>query len=542
MTSAPFSMGALVLLPLFAAAVAALVPGPARRYVGLAAAVGCTGLSFTVISAVGAGEVIELSLGGYEAPLGITLRADGFSALFLLLTTAVGGLVTLFAAVFPESTGRRLTSAAGEGNLRWRSAHPAFWPLWLGCWSGLNAVFLAGDLFNTYVGLELVGLTAVGLVALGRTDAWRAALRYLFVAVLGSLLFLIAVGLVVSVTGTLDIGQSARVIALRPESHTVVIVALILLTVGLALKVALVPLHGWLIPAHAGSPTAVSPLLSALVIKASLFVLLRCWLWLVAPGLSANVGDPDAVASPAVSAALEWVAWVLAGLGVASIFVGSVMAFRQTRLKPLVAYSTVAQVGYWFLFFPILVGPDSGRLEELPVTALAEDVVIAGALGGTLGLAIGHGVAKASLFLAAGYLKEIYGTDELEKLRGVGQGHPGLVLAMGMSAVGLAGLPVSLSFSGKWQLSTSAFASGQYWIVGVVVAATLLSAAYLLKMMAPLLLEAEDDGHLVGLPERRQSSLPPIAVLPPLALGMLTVLLGFRGAWVADLLEVGAPW
>src|SRR5699024_4272904 len=131
-------------------------------------------------------------------------------------------------------------------------------------------------------------------------DAWRAALRYLFVAVLGSLLFLIAVGLVVSVTGTLDIGQSARVIALRLESHTVAIGALSLLTVGLARKAALVPLHGWLLPAHAGSPTAVSPLRSALIITAPLFVLLRCWLWLVAPGRSANVGDPDAVASPAV--------------------------------------------------------------------------------------------------------------------------------------------------------------------------------------------------------------------------------------------------
>src|SRR5690606_23186730 len=138
--------------------------------------------------------------------------------------------------------------------------------------------------------------------------------------------------------------------------------------------------------------------------------------------------------------------------------------------------------------------------------------------------------------------KEIYGTDELDELRGVGQEHPGLVLAMGMSAVGLAGLPISLSFAGKWQLSTSAFASGQYWIVGGVVVAALLSAAYLLKMMAPLLLEAEEDGHPVSLPARRQSSLPAIAVFPPLALGTLTLVTGFLGARVADLLEVGAPW
>lgn len=542
MTFSQLSIGALVLVPLFLAACAALAPTKARRYLGLAAAMAILFFTLPVVSSVSSGEVIELSLGGYEAPLGVTLRADGFSVLFLLLATIVGGLVTVFAAAFPASTGRSLVQAQGAGLLRWRNSHPGFWPLWLGCWSGLNAVFVSGDLFNTYVGLELVGLTAVGLVALGKTDAWHAALRYLFVAVLGSLLFLIGVGLIVSATGTLDINHAAQVISENPESHAVVVTALILLTVGLSLKVALVPLHGWLIPAHAGSPTAVSPLLSALVIKASLFVLLRCWLWLIAPGLSSAVGGSGTTVSPGISTTLTWMSWVLAGLGILAILVGSVMALRQTQLKPLVAYSTVAQVGYWFLFFPILSSPDSTRLEELPVTALGEDVVIAGALGGTLGMALGHGIAKAALFLAAGYLKELYGTDELHKLRGVGQDHPSLVLAMGMSAIGLAGLPISLSFSGKWQLSTSAFASGQYWIVGVVVIATLLSTAYLLKMMAPLLLEAEDDGARVSLPERRQSTLPAVALAPPLMLGALTILTGFGGAWVADLLEVGAPW
>ncbi|MCS5480931.1 oxidoreductase [Corynebacterium sp. YIM 101645] len=542
MSPAQISLGALVLVPLSAAVLTAALPPAVRHWPGLLAALSSAVLTLPVLWVVQGGQVVELSLGGHSAPLGIHLRADGFSVLLFLLTAVVGGLVTVFAAAFPASTGRRMVAGAQPGTLRWQPAHPAFWPLWLGCWSGLNAVFVAGDLFNTYVGLEMVGLTAVGLVALGRTRAWEAALRYLFIAVLGSLLFLIAVGLVVSVTGTLDINQAAGVIAATPDNHAVVVTALILLTVGLSLKVALVPLHGWLIPAHAGSPTAVSPLLSALVIKASLFVLLRCWLWLVAPGMSTNVGAPEAVAAPAIATTLAWLSWTLAGLGTLAIVFGAVMALRQSRLKPLVAYSTVAQVGYWFLFFPVLLNPESGRLEELPVTTLGEDVVIAGAFGGTLCLVLGHGVAKATLFLAAGYLKEIYGTDELDQLRGVGRNHAGLVLAMGMSAIGLAGLPISLSFSGKWLLSTSAIASGQYWIVGVIVLATLLSAAYLLRMMAPLLIEAEDDGHLLNPPERRQSSLPAVVLLPPLVLGLLTLVTGFSGAWVVDLLEVGAPW
>ena len=180
MTTAEFSLGALVLAPLLIAAVTVLLPAPARRGAGPLTAVVTAALTYPVVAAVAAGEPVTLAVGGYEPPLGVTLRADGLSALFLLLTTVVGSLVTVYAALVPASTGQRLVSEASTRSgdapdLRWRSGHPAFWPLWLGCWSGLNAVFVSGDLFNTYVGLEVVGLTAVGLVALGGRPAWRAA-------------------------------------------------------------------------------------------------------------------------------------------------------------------------------------------------------------------------------------------------------------------------------------------------------------------------------------------------------------------------------
>ena len=477
MTLAQFCLGGLVLVPLLAAALA--VYPRLGRALGLGVAV-IVPVLFAPVLIDATRAPVELTLGGYDVPLGIALRADGLSVLFLLLTAVVGGLVT-FAA----------------------RKERGFWPLWLGCWAGLNAVFLAGDLFNTYVGLEVVGLTAVGLVALGGAEARVAALRYLFVAVVGSLLFLLSVGLLVAVTGTLDIRQVGERAAAHPE---VLSVALILATVGLGMKLALAPMHGWLIPAHAAAPSPVSPLLSALVIKAAFFVLLRLWLW---------------VATPELVAELAVVTWVLAGAGVLAIVVGSVMALRQTHMKPLVAYSTVAQVGYFFLFFPLIPDADA----------------IPGALAGTLGLVLGHGIAKAALFLAAGYLKELYGTDEITRLHGVGRDHPGLILAMGLAAVGLAGMPLSLSFSGKWLLSTAAVSNGHYWLLGVVVLATLLSAAYLLKVMGPLLIEEDTDGEVA-----QRTSLPAVALAPPLALGTVTLLAGFGGVWLTELLEVGAPW
>lgn len=546
MTLPQFSLGALVLFPLLMAAFTVLLPAWGRRITGVVTAVGVLLLTLPVVATVTGGGLLELSLGGYDAPLGITLRADGLSVLFLLLTTVVGGLVSVYAALVPASTGQRLVAADSAGEvLEWRSGHPAYWPLWLGCWAGLNAVFVSGDLFNTYVGLELVALTAVGLVALGGSDAWRAALRYLFIAVLGAMLFLVGVGLLVAATGTLDIQQAARVIGQEPGTHPSVVLALVLITVGLMMKVALVPVHGWLIPAHSGAPGAVSPLLSALVIKTSFFVLLRCWLWVAGPGMIPTLVDGSEPADEAwltVLTVLSGLGWLLGGLGLVAIVLGSVLALRQSRLKPLVAYSTVAQAGYWFLFFPILLDPGSELLEEQAVTTLADGAVVGGAVTGTLGLLLGHGVAKAALFLVAGHLKLIYGTDELARLRGAGQRDPMLIMAMGLAVVGLAGLPFSLAFSGKWELATAAVAAGHFWIVLAVVAATLLSAAYLVKALAPLLVAETEEGDMIrpgGLPRGKVSF---AAQVVPFTLGTLTILTGFTGFWVSGVLEVGAPW
>lgn len=560
------SLGLIVLLPLLAAALSVLLPHRARRMFGGLVAVVTTVASVVVVSAVAGGQVLEVALGGFGAPLGISWRVDGFAALFLCLSAVVGLVVSAYAAILPSSTGTQLVRVGAAGvakqptsagnpaatrrpavadhspTVRWEAGHPGYWPLWLGCWSGLNAVFIAGDLFNTYVGLELVALCGVGLVALGGPDSWGAALRYLFISVLGSLLFLIAVALIVSVTGTLDIRQAAEEIIQDPATHLAAILALALLTIGMAMKVALVPMHGWLIPAHAGAPGAVSPLLSALVIKAALFVLLRCWMWLVAPGIAAPVGPEAAGGSDQSQAMLGALTWLLGAAGVLALVGGSVMAVRQDRLKPLIAYSTVAQAGYWFLFFPIVLDPASTNLEGWGVTMLAEDAVVAGALGGTVAMALGHGLAKACLFLCAGYFKDVYGTDEISALRGAGQRHPILIMAMGLSVVGLAGLPFSLAFNGKWQLATAAVASSHYWLLAMLIIGTLLSAAYLIKAIGPLLIESEDDDTAIETPEQSVVSRPVAAQLMPLLLGTLTVMTGFSGAWVADLLEVGAPW
>lgn len=489
MTAAEYSVGSLVLLPLLASAVSVLLPVRGRRLLALLVVFALAGFTALVAVQTAAGEVVELALGGYSAPLGIHLRADGLSVLFVGLTTLVGGIVTVF--------------AVGS-----KTTHEAFWPLWLGCWAGLNAVFISGDLFNSYVGLELVGLTAVALVALGGRPAWSGALRYLFIAVLGSLLFLVGVGIVVSAAGTLDIEQAGAALQQNPELAPALTFALVLMTVGLGMKVALLPMHAWLIPAHSAAPSAVSPLLSALVIKAALFVLLRCWMWLAA-------GMPE----------LAPLAWTLGVLGATAVIVGSIAALRQDALKRLIAYSTVAQIGYWFLAFPLL-------------GAEMDDDVRQGAFGGILALALGHGVAKAGLFLAAGSLKDTYGSDDITVLHGAGRKQPLVVMGMGLTAVGLMGLPISLGFTGKWQVATSAVGAQQWWILAVLMAGTLLSAAYLVRAIAPLLLMESPEPDAASVSRNFRS----VSGITVLSLGVLTLATGFGGVVIDAALQVGSPW
>lgn len=533
MNTAQFFLGTLVFLPLLAAAVLALLPARYRGMIGTVVGLGITVCATFILIHVSGGEVAQLTLGGYEQPVGIALRADGIAGVFIAMTAAVGLSVSIFASLVPSATGLTYTTDGAKS-----SGHPGFWPLWLGAWSGLNAVYLSADLFNMYVGLELVGLTAVGLVALGGRDSWRAALRYLFVAVIGSLLFLLAVAMVVSVTGTLDIHQSAQALHNNPDAQQLVVFATLLLSLGLGLKLALAPMHHWLAPAHSVAPSAVSPILSALVIKAAVFVFLRFWFGVLGPVVLPAVTDPSH-SDTGLVAGLQILGVVLAGFGVLALVLGSVRALQQTRLKPLIAYSTVTQVGYWFLFLPVILIPNLDSIGDPGVTDLGSEELITWALTGTVALILGHGLAKSAMFLVAGYFKERFGTDEIQALRGVARTYPVLVMAMALAAVGLAGLPLSIAFSGKWQLASASILAGHYWVLPVIVVATLLSAAYLLKALGPLLMHPEDQTSTQNNHPTNTIRLPWLAQSMPFVLGLATVLTGLLGAGLTDVLQVG---
>lgn len=376
-------------------------------------------------------------LGGWAPPLGIELRVDGLGVAMLLVTAVVGTVVSIYSTAYFGNLARlRARAAPGARGARY------FAPLWLFLWGTINALYLSGDLFNLYVTLEILGLTAATLVTLAVTPAATSAgMRYLVVSLVGSMLFLLGIVLLYVLEGTLTLEPLGAATLDEPLAR----VALAVMTAGLAAKTALAPLHGWLPPAHAAAPAPASAILSALVVKASFYILVRLWV--------------DVFGGATESGLLA-----LGMLGGWAILWGSLMALRQTSLKRLVAYSTVAQLGYLFVSFPLLLD-DSGALSP-------------NAYAGGIYHALSHAVAKAAMFLAAGCMSYAVARDDLSSISGVAQRAPMSFIAFGLGGLSLAGIPPTGGFVAKWMLLQAAMAQQGWGWVALLAAGGLLTAAY----------------------------------------------------------------
>jgi len=474
----------LVALPLGGAVLSFLLRERAQA-VGLVTAVLTTLAGLLLPVQVGAAGPLRHALGGWGAPLGIDLYADGLAAAMVAMTAVVGLWVSVYGSAY---------FAGASADAAHQRAY--FWPLWLLLWTALNALFVTADVFNAYVTLELLGLAAVGLVALAATPAALAgAMRYLLVGLLGSLLYLLGVGLLYGATGTLDVLQLAS----SAPAAGVATVALGLITAGLLLKTALFPFHFWLPPAHASAPAPASAVLSALVVKASFYLLLRFW-FQVFPELG--------------TAAL---ANLLGVLGALAVLWGGLRALTAERLKLVVAYSTVAQIGYLFLVFPLGLGQAQGFT----------------AWGGAVLLLLAHALAKAGMFLSTGAVLKASAHDGVSGIDGTAQALPVTIFAFALAGVSLIGLPPTGGFAAKWMLLNAALATGQWWWAAVLLAGSLLAAAYTFRVLAHAFTRLPATPAPCAVPARLEWS--------ALALAVAALLLGFVAADVLELLRVAAP-
>jgi len=496
-------MLAPILVPLAAATVAFLlmgIRGEARRNaqnaVGLAAALGVALSALALWAMVSGGGPVRYELGGWEAPLGINLYADGLSVFMLITTAIVGGAGSVYALGY--FSGREGEDARRREDLQDETG--SFWPLWMFLWASMNGMFLAADAFNLYITLEILGLSAAALITLGGTRmAFSAGMRYLMVSLLGSLAYLLGVALLYGSFGALDLATLGEAASPIPP----VWAALALISLGMALKTGLFPLHFWMPAAYTSAPSAASAILAGLVGKASFYLLLRVWF--------------DVFGG---SAPPEYAGQIPGVLGAVAIVWGAVMAMRQTRIKTLLAYSSVSQMGYLFLLFALVSGAAPERSFE--------------AWGGGVYLVLAHACAKAAMFMAAGVVIYSVGHDEIPRLRGIFQKLPISVATFAVGGITMMGLPTSGGFTAKYLLFTASVGTGQWWYGLVVLAGSILAALYLLRFLNPALIQVPTA--------KVYRDAPQIMSGTAFVLAIFSVFLGLMSAPLFELLSVGAPF
>lgn len=470
-----------------------------RRYSSLAGVLSAAVINLltgVLAFAVHQTGIQRYEIGGWRRPLGIDLQLDGLSAVMLVLTALVGLCVSIYASGY-------FSPKPDSGNSDESRRDPSgrfFWPLWLFTWGGLNALFLSSDIFNIYVCLEIMTFGAIALVALaGSLESVSAALRYLLISLLGSLMYLLGVGLLYSGYGILDLYLLETVI--RPE--TVSVLAVTLISLAFVIKGALFPMHFWLPPAHANAPAPVSAVLSGLVIMAAFYLLVRFWFSAFA-----------AIMTPAAG-------HLFGGLGVFALSYGGLQALRQPRLKMIIAYSTVAQIGYMFLLFPLAAVDSTGQIF---------------AWNGGIYFAVSHACAKGAAFLVAGSVVWSLGHDRIEDLGGLARRYPVGTFTFAIAGLSLAGLPPSGGFVGKWLLLKAAMLSGQWWYAVMIIAGGLLAAGYVIRVLEIAMRAPENEevpGEVLRIPLRMQYS--------ALALAFAAVLMGLLASVPLDILNISAP-
>ncbi|WP_440997019.1 complex I subunit 5 family protein [Arhodomonas sp. SL1] len=459
-----------VVLPL-AGAVAAWLRPSAGAAAGVSSGLGIVATVLALGILVAGSGPVPFVPGAWPAALGIALSVDGTAMVFLIAGATTGMAATIHARGY------------------FGAAHP-FWALWLLLWAALNAVFLTADAFNAYVALELAGLTAATLVTLGGGRAALAAgLRYLMLSLVGATAYLAGVALFYGATGSLRLADYADA-----PSGAVTAAGTALVLTGLLLKAAIFPLHGWLPPAHARAPGPVSAVLSALVVKAAIYL---AWRWL-------DALPPALIPGTAV----------LAAAGAGAVIWGSLQALRVGRLKAIVAYSTVAQLGYLAIGLALL------RHSPLAATGVAW-------------MALTHALAKGAAFLAAANVVRAAGHDRWPAAAGALRAQPLSLVTFALAAVSLAGLPPSGGFVAKWYLMTTAMEAGHWPLALVLAGGGLLAAAYLYRILQPAL--DPRPGGMAGVPPGR------LMQYSALGLALAVTALGVAVPWLPGLMAGDGP-
>lgn len=420
---------------------------------------------------------ISYEMGGIAAPYGVELYVDGFSGAVLLLDV----LMALGVLAYTRTAGPR-------GN--------AFYNGFLLLAGGMLGIVMAGDVFNLYVFLEVMGLSAYALVA-AADSRWStyAAFKYLILGTVGAMVYLLGVGFAFAATGTLNMADMSVRLAEVGYTDPIVVTSFALMTIGLALKIALFPLHTWLADAHAAAPSAISALISGLMPAVAVYAFVR---------IIYTVFTVDFLAAnPIIAEGLVYGT-------VLSLLAGNLFALLQRRIKLMLAYSTISQFGL------IVVG-----------LMIANET----ALFGSILQMFGHGIVKGGLFILAGMLMLRFDARRLEDYKGLATRAPVLAGIFVALSVTMIGVPPTIGFMGKWYIAVGAIEEGLWPIAALVVVSTLLTLAYLVPFITRMYFYPFEAGR----PDR-----PDVTIGMVLAVGLAAAVgigLGVATGWIQVVLQ-----
>lgn len=490
-----------VLLPVTYLVAAFLIPLANTRsrqspyLIAVIAALFMSALSLHGFVHVVANDTIRYSFGGWESRLGIGYVYDILAAFFSLVVNLVGVLVLAHSRtpVVTELQGRQMP----------------YYAVSLILLAGFNGIIITGDLFNLFVFIEISSLSMYGLIAASGRQAALAAFRYLILGTIGASLILLGIGYLYFATATLNMEDLQLMEPMLRESPAV-LVGVLLITIGILIKMAVIPMHGWLPDSYSLAPSSSSALLSGLGTKVSAYILIRVLLF---------VFGIDYIASEVP------IAPVIAVLSAIGIVYGSVMAIAQTDLKRMLAYSSIGQIGY--------IGLGVGLANPLCF------------IGAVLHV-INHAFMKVCLFLVASNLKSRVGHTDIRRFDvSYKRQFPITMLSFTIAALSMIGLPPFAGFFSKWYLVLGTVEEGKWTFVAVILVSSLLNAVYFFRIIEKVFLRSPEspasdetskesnstDTHEVG----------PLMAIPTLTLAIAIVGFGIFNAHIVSALEKMIP-
>jgi multicomponent Na+:H+ antiporter subunit D len=470
-----------IVIPLMAAPVCLILRhGLAAWLLATAVTVVTFLISLALLGQVLEGGTVTYHLGSWEPPFGIEYVIDRLSAFILVIVAGMGALVMPFArqSVEQEVPEERIY---------------LFYVMYLLCLTGLLGITITGDAFNLFVFLEISSLSSYVLISLGRDKrALTGAFNYLIMGTIGATFYVIGVGMLYMMTGTLNMADLAA--RLPDILHLKVIeAALAFLLVGISLKLALFPLHFWLPNAYAFAPTTVTVFLAATATKVSVYVMIRI--------LYTVFGGQALFQSFAIDEALV-------ALGMLSMIAAALVAIFQDNVKRLLAYSSLSQIGY------MILGIGLGNA--------------AGLAGGIIHI-FNHAMAKAALFMAIGCVIARVGAVTVSDLAGLGRQMPVTMAALLIGALSLIGIPATVGFVTKWYLIEGAFANGNWPAVATILLSGLLAIVYSWRIVEAAYFQDPPEG-------RGAVREAPLAMQAPmLLLAAACIVFGLSATWTMDI-------